>query len=292
MKIQKECVPCLFKRILFEIDQSTDDIKIKDAAIQKAAKAFSEIYSHDGCSADIATKVHEAAYIALHDNDPYKNLKKESNKIAQLLLPKAEEYIQNAEDSLKMSMIISIIGNTLDFGIDGGSKHPSMLQDMFDDAVVEGLGFDDSDKLISKLSKCKKIVLFTDNCGEVVFDKVLCQQIKKRFPNLRLTVIVKGEPVLSDATMEDFELLDFWDVVDDVLTTGCFAVGVDFDNLPDDLSNSLDESDLIICKGMANYEVFSETSYKPIVYLLRTKCDPIARSMDLPVNISAIKMYE
>ena len=70
------------------------------------------------------------------------------------------------------------------------------------------------------------------------------------------------------------------------------TIGVDFERLPSELEKSLKQADLIICKGMANYEAFSETSYHPIAYLLRTKCTAIANSMDLPLNINAVKLYE
>lgn len=135
-------------------------------------------------------------------------------------------------------------------------------------------------------------MLFTDNCGEIVFDKILCRELKKFNPKMFLTLVVKGEPVLSDATIKDAEKLQFEEVVDKILTTGCFAVGVDFNKPPSELDGALKRVDLIICKGMANYESFSETNYHPIVYLMRTKCDPIATSMNIPVNINAIKLYE
>jgi uncharacterized protein with ATP-grasp and redox domains len=135
-------------------------------------------------------------------------------------------------------------------------------------------------------------VLFTDNCGEIVFDKILCRELKTFNPRLHLTVVVKGEPILSDATIKDAQDINLQEVVDELLTTGCFAVGVDFSKLPGNVKKALDQADLIIAKGMANYESFSETSYKPIAYLLRTKCNAIARSMNLPRNISAIKIEE
>jgi len=116
--------------------------------------------------------------------------------------------------------------------------------------------------------------------------------LKKQFPDIFLTLVVRGEPILSDATIEDAEELQFKEIVDEILTTGCYAVGVDFNKIPETLKKRLDESDLIICKGMANYESFSETDYLPVVYLLRTKCRAIADSMNLPLNISAIKLYE
>jgi hypothetical protein len=103
---------------------------------------------------------------------------------------------------------------------------------------------------------------------------------------------VKGEPVLSDATRNDADAIQFHEVVDELFTTGCFCVGVDFTHLPAEARTALSQADIIMCKGMANYESFSETTYKPVVYLLRTKCGAIARAMKLPRNISVIKIYE
>jgi len=292
MKIQTECVPCLIKRIIFEAEQSTNDSEIKKNTIKNACKALGELYDPNKCSASIATKVHRIAYNTLSDDDPYKNLKIQSNSIAKKLLPKVEEYIKKADNKLKMSMLCSIIGNMMDFGIKGGSKDPKSLEETFDGLISKGLGYDDYDKVEKLLSESKKVLLFTDNCGEIVFDKILCREIKKKYPDIFLTLVVKGKNVLSDATMEDAIELDFDEVVDEIITTGCFAVGVDFDKLPDRLERSLDDCDLIICKGMANYESFSETDFRPIAYLLRTKCNSIANSMNVPININAIKIYK
>ena len=146
--------------------------------------------------------------------------------------------------------------------------------------------------IISNTFISKNVLLFTDNCGEIVFDKILCRELKKFNPEVSLCLVVKGEAVLSDATMEEAVELGFDEVVDKILTTGCFAVGVNFNALPSNLEHALNRADLIICKGMANYESFSETEYKPIAFLLRTKCTAIATSMNIPLNVNAIKLYE
>lgn len=292
MKIQNECIPCLLKRVIFETEHNTKDPEVKKRVISNACRVFSEAYDPNECSAVIATKVHKITYETLEDDDPYKDLKSQSNKVALSLLPRVEELVKNSNDPLKTSMICAIVGNTLDFGIDGGSSHPDVLYDTFEKNVSDGLGYDDSEKVKNILNNAKNVVLFTDNCGEIVFDKILCRELKRQYPNIFLTLVVRGEPILSDATIEDVEELQMEEVVDEVLTTGCYAVGVDFNNLPDTLKKRLDESDLVICKGMANYESFSETSYLPVVYLLRIKCRAIADSMNLPLNISAIKIYE
>jgi len=253
---------------------------------------LSKIYDPEKCSAEIATQVHKIVYETLGDKDPYREIKERSNQTAKKLLPRVEELIKTSDNPLKTSMICSIIGNLMDFGIEGGSTHPEMLRNVFEKKFSEGLGHDDYPELEKLLKKAKKIVFFADNCGEIVFDKILCRELKKFNPNLFLTLVVRGEPIISDATLKDAEKLHLNEVVDDILTTGCFAIGVDFTAMPYELGKALRESDLIICKGMANYEAFSETDYRPIAYLLRTKCTAIARSMNLPVNTNVIRLYK
>ena len=292
MKIQIECVPCLLKRIVFESEQSTNDKKTQQKTLKKTLTLLSDLYDPNVCSASIATKIHRIAYDTLEDKDPYKDLKKQSNKIAKTLVPRVEELISFSDEPLHMSMLCSIVGNMMDFGIRGGSKDPNELNDIFEEIISEDLGWDDTDEVKKILLKSKNVILFTDNCGEIVFDKILCREIKKFYSDIFLTLVVKGEKILSDATLEDAKEIDMDEVVDEILTTGCFAVGVDFNKLPKDVKERLDNSDLIICKGMANYESFSETNYRPIVYLLRTKCSAIANSMNLPIDICAVKLYK
>jgi len=292
MKIQTECLPCLLKRILFESELSTKDKARQSRTIKTACRLLAELYDPNMCSATMATQVHQAVYESLQDSDPYKTLKSQSNAVALKLVPKIEALIRDSTDPLKTSMLCAIIGNIMDFGIEGSSTHPEMLEKVFDKLYAEGLGHDEYEVLKQYLNNARRVVLFTDNCGEIVFDMLLCREIKKMYPEVQLTVVVKGQPILSDATLKDATDLRLDEVVDEVLTTGCFAVGVDFNRLPKNVLARLQEAYLIIAKGMANYESFSETSYRPIAYLLRTKCNVIARSMGLARDISVIKVYE
>lgn len=292
MKIQTECLPCLLKRVLFETELSTTDKKRQTRALRTACALLAELYDPEVCSATIATQMHNKVYDALQDTDPYKELKHSSNTIATTLVPKIEGLLATSLDPLRASMLCAIIGNIMDFGIDGSSAAPQTLEEVFDRLYAEGLGHDDYKTLRSLLKNATRLVLFTDNCGEIVFDKILCREMKHFNPALHITAVVKGEPILSDATTKDAQEIKLHEVVDELYTTGCFAVGVDFGRLPATVKKALDQADLIIAKGMANYESFSETSYKPIAYLLRTKCSAIARSMNLPRDISAIKVYE
>ncbi|MBS3802428.1 MAG: DUF89 family protein [Candidatus Thermoplasmatota archaeon] len=292
MKITPICVPCLLNRIIFESKQSTEDKEVQTNVIKNACSMLGNLYDPSECSAVIATHVHKKTYDLLNNPDPYKDLKEQSNEIAASLIPIVKERISESKNSLKTAILASIIGNTLDFGIKGASKNPNELKQVFDQFFKEGFGFDDTENVFSILKDKKSILYFTDNCGEIVFDKLVIEEMKKMFPHLSISLVVKGEPVLSDATMKDAKELGFDELVDNMFTTGGFAVGVDLMKIPEELKSEMNNADLFICKGMANYESFSETNLHPIVYFLRSKCDPIASSMQVPVHANIVKLYE
>ena len=103
--------------------------------------------------------------------------------------------------------------------------------------------------------------------------------------------MVKGAPILTDATLEDASETGVNGKADRVLTTGSNAVGVNLDEAPYDLVEALNSSSLIISKGMANYESLSEYDFKPIAYLLRAKCEPIANSLGVKKGWNVAKLY-
>ena len=292
MKIQPGCVPCLLKRVLFEVELSTNNKEIQNKTIKKACTLIADLYDPNICSADIATKVHKLVYEILDEKDPYKKLKLDSNITANKLIPRVEELINICEEPLRMSMLCSVVGNMMDFGIEGASSNPKNLLDFFEKTISDDFGHDDYDKLKNILKYAKSVLLFTDNCGEIVFDKILCREIKKFNTNIILTIVVKGKYILSDATMEDVLEIKLDKEVDRVLTTGDFAVGINFEKLPSEVKKLIDEADIILSKGMANYESFSDRNIKPIAYLLRTKCNAIANSLGVARDINVIKLYK
>jgi hypothetical protein len=292
MKIKPRCIPCLLNRVIYEAKLSTHKEEMQERALKAAIEVIANEYNGKENSAELATKVHRAVYKSLQKKDPYQKLKKEATKVALSLLPRVEDIIRRSPDPIEASALASIVANSLDFGIAGGIQSPNLFAKNFFVFYQEGLGSSDLLRVKKILNEGGEMLCFTDNCGEIVFDKSLCKEIKRFNQEINLTLVVKGEPILNDASYKDLEGLGFEQVVDEILDTGCFAIGLDFNHMRKKLKEKLKRTKLIICKGMANYEAFSDTNYRPIVYLLRTKCESIAESMDLPLNINAIKLYE
>jgi uncharacterized protein with ATP-grasp and redox domains len=288
MKVQPECVPCLLRRILYETELVD---KTKAYETLKSASSIVGTELHDDInSAKLATKIHREAYRILKNEDLYSEMKKRSNEVAEKILPHAQEIVNESGDSLRAAITCAIVGNVLDFGIDSPINNPEEILTKFDAFYNEGLGHDDTDSLKELLSQSKKILLFTDNCGEIVFDKLLIKELKKH--DNHITLVVKGKPILTDATLEDVKNLGLYEMVDDVETTNVFAVGVDFDRISPELKIKVKEADLIISKGMANWESFSDEDFRPIAYLMRIKCIPVARTLRVSKGMNVAKLYK
>jgi uncharacterized protein with ATP-grasp and redox domains len=178
----------------------------------------------------------------------------------------------------------------LDFGIRPDFQGTKYFLENFRTLCSEGLGHNDVPALERILRGAKELIYFVDNAGEIIFDKIVIDEIKRR--GVRVVLVVRGEPIFTDVTLEDAKELGLHKHVDEILTTNAFAVGVDFKQLTNPLKKKLGTADLIISKGMANYESFSDADYRPIAYMLRTKCEPVANSMGVKKDINVCMVVE
>jgi uncharacterized protein with ATP-grasp and redox domains len=284
MRPQSECVACIFRRAVFEASL-VDSSKAMEV-VKSLLKLLAEEFDENKLSIKIWTKVHAKVNEVLGTDDPYKDLKRRSNEIAMKMFPMALKYYEESEDKLRAAELLAIIGNVLDFGV--GVNSPEEFEDVFQSLISQGIGYDDTEKLKKYLRG--HIVYITDNCGEIVFDKILIRELRKYVD--KITLLVRGKPILSDATREDAIAVGLDKEVDEIRDTGMFAVGIDMDKASEELKDLLYGADLIIAKGMGNYEALSESDLKPIVYMLRTKCDPVARDIGVPKGTNVVKLVE
>ena len=282
-----ECVPCLIRRVLFEAEEVDDSFGVR--AVKNASQMLGELFGEDVCSATVATHVHRETYKLLGTKDPYSVLKKKSNDVALEVYPFAEKFVRSSKDPLRSAFLCSILGNVLDFGIGAGYDDPARLKKEFKNLLKEGLGHDDTRRIKTLLRKSKNVVYLGDNCGEIVLDRLALEELK-RF-DIDLTLVIKEEPILADATKKDISALGIECIVDRIVEAPGFAVGIDLDSLNGKFGKTMRKAVLIIAKGMANFESISETDLAPVAYLLRTKCSPVANAMGLKKDINAVKLF-
>jgi len=289
MRHSPECIPCLMGRVLFQ-SRLLDNGKEAES-MEAALKTYAETISKEPNSARLATKVHKSSYDALCSKDPYHDLKVRADEVALKYTEQVEEFIENSEDRFKAAVKVAIMGNIMDFGANIAIESPEEFDEIFDSLLEMDLAVDDTDKMKRKIGKNKTVVYFFDNCGETVFDIPLIRQI--RAMGGRVVGVVRGEPILNDAALDDALRIGLEKEVDRILTTGAFAIGVDMRMIGKDLLEEMKRADLIIAKGMANFESLGEeVLWSSVAYLLKAKCAPVASAIGSSVGSNVAKLVD
>jgi hypothetical protein len=278
-------------RVLYEAELSTKDESLIFKAVQGGVEYLGKNFRPGTTGTDISTGIHRLAYRILNDDDPYRELKAQSNAIASKLMPAVRKRMASPgpKDCFRLAVLASIIGNNFDFGLPGHDVTIDGFEKLFGSELERGLDVDDTGDIYS-LARNGKVTYLTDNCGEIYFDEIVLELLKDA--GAHVTLVVRGGNIVTDATMEDVKSMGLDKKVDHVLTTGSNAVGICLRELPQETRKAMDESDVIISKGMANYESLSDEKFRPIAYLLRTKCEPVARSMGVKKGCNVARLVK
>jgi uncharacterized protein with ATP-grasp and redox domains len=206
--------------------------------------------------------------------DPYREAKDWQNRIAMGLIPKFRAEIESARDPLLMAARLAIAGNVIDLGSNGNLTEADVRQSL-NQALTEPF-FGDTDKFRQEIAKAKSILYLADNAGEIAFDQLLVEQIS---PD-RVTLVVRGNPVINDATLADARMVGI-DKIVKVINNGSDAPGTILNDCSDELRRRFADADLIIAKGQGNFETLSNEPGN-IFFLFKVKCPVIADLVNQP----------
>jgi uncharacterized protein with ATP-grasp and redox domains len=268
MKLTDTCIDCLLSRVVMECELVSADKACTASTVESCRNLLESLKDSSLLHPQIASAVHRKASELIGNPDPFRELKAAGNVQAMDVCLDVRGSLNTFGDVV----LASVIGNTFDYAV----KDHEVTSDFscfFAREFEKGLDVDDTDRI---LKACSRVVYLTDNCGEIVFDRLLVGFLKAR--GSHVTVAVRDGPILNDATMEDALALGF-DKVADLLTTtgGGSEIGLDLAKMPADLAKAIDECTIIIAKGMANFESLHEYSnMPPIAYLMCVKCEVIA----------------
>lgn len=277
MKVSAECMHCLVKRQADNIRKYPDEEKkaeylgkvlgiIANGAAEEPAPV---LLSYIG-------RLHEAYF-----GKPFsfEELKKGYNA---MLMEKEEEIRQKigrAEDPLALALRFAQIGNFIDFGA-MDSVDDAKLMEFLEQAETLPLSENTYQNVTEDMKSAKKLVFLTDNCGEIVLDKLLLETIAKVYPHLECTIIVRGEPVLNDATMEDALQVGI-EACGKVIPNGTNIAGTYILWISAEARQVMEEADMLISKGQGNFESLHGCGLN-IYYLFLCKCQWFMERFGLP----------
>ncbi len=274
MKLDDRCFECLLSRVSLECDLCGADPGRAREIVRSCASLLSELRDSKQSHPQIASTVHRHAYGMLGCGDPFAGLKAQSNREALEVCRQVSPRLHSFRDI----SLASVIGNTYDYGVKSHTVTNNFLE-FFEESFARGLTVDDTDKI---LPMTDRVVYFTDNCGEIVFDRLLLRYLHER--GSEITLVLREGPILNDATLVEAEELHLSRFVTRITTTGIGSeIGVRPECVPGVLRKAMDECTLIIAKGMANYESLSLYDDLPrIAYFMSCKCEPVAEDVGVP----------
>lgn len=279
MKVYYECVPCFLRQAKETLDLTDADDELKLEIMEEILEFLSKEFSKDAVSNNLGTRMHHIIKNRTGNNDPYINLKHDGNKIALSLLPEIKKLLKE-DDGIEAHIRAAITGNLIDFSSLGVNCNISeiMAKTLHQPLIINHLK-----ELVKHLNSKDYLLYLVDNTGEIVFDKLLIEKIKKEY-NIKIILAVKEKPILNDACMEDILEIGLNEIVDDVVSIGTDSVGLDFSLISDEFLKIFNNAPLVISKGLGNYEGLSEKKYpnKAVFCLLNVKCNSTSHNIGAP----------
>jgi hypothetical protein len=274
-----------------ETYQATTNPALRFRCLAEVVKLLNRGFKPNSVAADLGTKRDRIIRQLTSNNDPYTRTKKAANEKALKMLPHARKLIEasnNQQERFKKACLCAIVGNVMEFDIPGHNFNLNSLAGCFRKASKD-LVIDDIDKAYALAKKADSVLYLADNAGEIVFDTLLVEQLKNM--GLKVTYVVKGGPVINDATLDDVPLSGMDKIADDILTTGTDAVGLQKEEVSPEFLKVYDAAELVFAKGMGYAETLTEYKLtKPHLLLFRTKCVPVANYFCVPRDKNIAKL--
>jgi damage-control phosphatase, subfamily I len=279
MRTNLDCFPCFLRQALEAARMVTQNEGIQRKVLNSVLSILSNV-STQASPPEIAHLVHLRVKSITGNFDPYREIKKNQNEIALQYESILSSQIAEMSDSLKAAMMFSAAGNAIDLAPE--CPIPDIYK-KYMEIISKGFAWDDYELFLKKLVRSKSLLYLGDNAGEIVWDKILAEEIVENF-NLEITYAVRGFPILNDVTMEDAHFVGMNKVVY-VISNGFDAPGTLLNRCSEEFLKKYQKADLILSKGQGNFESLSEEN-RPIFFLLNVKCPVIAE--DIHCNVGDI----
>jgi len=268
VNIKPDCIACILNQSL-KVSKllELDDVTSKQILDSTAQVLIDHDMNHT--PPQITKVIYRNISDISGEDDPVALAKKYATKEASKV---DTSFISTIHDALKLS----VIGNVIDFG----AQQQFDLNEMIQSHFHQNFGIDDYAVFESELKKAKELVIIGDNVGEHIFDKVLIEVIKKHY-DITVYYFVRGKPIINDVTVKEAQVLkDFAKIID----TGVATPGYDLAEANAGSKAIFDRADIVLAKGMGNFESLYQAADRPVYFLFVVKCSVVAQAIDREVK--------
>ena len=278
MQFDAQCIACLVKRQFELSDRGPNDpnsYAFMREVLQKILDA------PEGVAATYVVPGFTESYKKYFgDADPYEKIKKASNDHVLSILPQIRPIVENADDPIEMALKFARTGNFLDFAVLPAETIDAELTKAIRGTPDYVIDPDTYRRFRADLETAKSMIIIGDNAGEIVFDTLLVEQLKKAYPALALSYAVRGGIAQNDATRDDAVYVGM-DRLVPILDSGSSIPGTELAYCSESFRTAVETADLVLSKGQANYESLVGCSLN-IYYLFLCKCGRLAQIEGVP----------
>ena len=275
MKTYLDCIPCFFRQILEGARITGANSRSQKKIIDEFARIIPEV-SLNSTPPEIARFGYGLLRKISSNGDPYKKIKQKSNRLALKLYGKLKNKLNHSKRRLLVSLELAIAGNIIDFGVKNNLNVNVELNRILlkEEKYARKRTMFHYQRFKRALKEAKTILYLADNAGEVVFDRVLIEEIKRIYPEKNIYFAVKDKPIINDALLEDAKVCGI-DKFTEIISNGSDAPGTILSLCSKEFKKVYRKADMIISKGQGNFESLSQER-RPIFFLFMVKCPVVA----------------
>jgi len=279
MKTSLDCLPCFVRQSLDAARFVTPDVAVHEEVMREVLRMTADLDLHQAPPV-VAQRIHRRLRELTGIEDPYAEVKNRFNQIALGLLPELTAIVKAADDPFLCAVRLAIAGNIIDLGANSQLSEKEVLRSVA--MAQQEPFFGDVEEFREAVRGSGRILYITDNAGEIVFDRLLVEQLSAS----RVIAAVRGTPIINDATLADAQAAGLNQLVK-VIDSGSDAPGILLDDCGPEFRDQFEKADLIIAKGQGNFETLSDNPRR-IFFLLKIKCPVVADHTGLAVGTQAL----
>jgi damage-control phosphatase, subfamily I len=278
MKVNLDCIPCFQRQALQAVRFVSDDEKLQERVLREVSEKLLES-NWDVTPPELAHQVHSIVKRITKENDPYGGVKRESNDLVLKMYHELKETVKKSRGPLRKAVRLAIAGNIIDFGV----AQEFNLESTISEVLKKRFAIDDYETLKEKLENAETLLFFVDNAGEIGFDKLLVETFLETTKFEKISFVVKGGPIINDATLEDAVYMGLDGLPNrEFLTMSNGEEGTGPARSSQTVKRLIRDYDLVISKGQGNYEGLSE--HNGLFFMLMVKCPIIASDLGVEVG--------
>jgi uncharacterized protein with ATP-grasp and redox domains len=275
-----DCIPCFLRQSLEAARNISDDGRLHEQIIREVLRMAADL-DLKRPPPWVAQLIHRRLRELTGVDDPYRAAKERFNRLALAMLPALRERVKRDPHPLLAAARAAIAANVIDLGAKSDLALEHAREALFDACATAVHG--DLAGFARRAQAARDILYLADNAGEIVIDRLLIEELGAA----RVTLVVRGRPVLNDATMDDARAAGLPEMVK-VISNGSDAPGTILDDCSAEFRARFREADLIVVKGQGNFETLSAVDANT-VFLFKVKCPVIARHIGVPLGVHALR---